>query len=157
MRMIALGRYDTVAAFKLTGLNKKRAHIHTSGRPAFCARSPPATDDNHSAACVLRIADFPKKSVVRHAQIRKGRIVGQLRKMMFGHHGTVPTIDQVLATLPQAEIVVAPDSEFKYSNLGYSLLGEVIARVSKSPYVDYIQREILDPLGRFSSRFSLGR
>lgn len=91
-----------------------------------------------------------------------------LRRLMAHHSGLMteaplehwttlefPTIDQVLATLPQAEIVVAPDSEFKYSNLGYSLLGEVIARVSKTPYVDYIQREILDPLGMRTSGFEV--
>jgi CubicO group peptidase (beta-lactamase class C family) len=34
-----------------------------------------------------------------------------------------------------------------YSNLGYALLGEVVARTSGVPYTDYVEREITGPLG----------
>lgn len=33
-----------------------------------------------------------------------------------------------------------------YSNLGYSLLGEVLSRTTSTPYADYIESELLDPL-----------
>lgn len=33
-----------------------------------------------------------------------------------------------------------------YSNVGYSLLGEVLSQTASTPYVDYIENELLDPL-----------
>ncbi len=66
-----------------------------------------------------------------------------------------PSIEEVLATLPEVEVVIEPDSAFKYSNLAYALLGEVIARVSGRPYVEYVRAEILEPLGMTSSVFEL--
>ncbi|MCC7467414.1 MAG: beta-lactamase family protein [Saprospiraceae bacterium] len=40
----------------------------------------------------------------------------------------------------------APDEKFAYSNLGYVLLGEVIALVSGMSYADYIEQHILQKL-----------
>jgi D-alanyl-D-alanine carboxypeptidase len=48
---------------------------------------------------------------------------------------------------------VPPNSQSKYSNLGYQLLGEVVARVSGTPYVEYVTSEILQPLGMTSTAF----
>ena len=66
-----------------------------------------------------------------------------------------PTREAWLATLPQVRIAIPPGSAFKYSNLGYALLGEVIERVSGLPYVEYMQRAILDPLGLTSSVYEM--
>lgn len=66
-----------------------------------------------------------------------------------------PTIEQILASLPRVEVVIPPDASFKYSNLAFSLLGEVVARVSGRPYVEYVHAEILGPLGMDSSAFAL--
>lgn len=42
---------------------------------------------------------------------------------------------------------VHPSSRyFQYSNLGISLLGEVVARLSGMPYEDYVEKNILQPL-----------
>jgi CubicO group peptidase (beta-lactamase class C family) len=38
------------------------------------------------------------------------------------------------------------NTDFNYSNLGYSLLGEVVSVVSGMDYEDYLQRNILEPL-----------
>jgi len=66
-----------------------------------------------------------------------------------------PSIEGMLAALPQTEILIEPDSQYKYSNLGFALMGEAIARVSKMPYAEYIQRNILAPLAMSSSGFAL--
>jgi CubicO group peptidase (beta-lactamase class C family) len=66
-----------------------------------------------------------------------------------------PNVEEVIAKLPQAEVVIAPDAALKYSNLAYTLLGEVIARVSGVPYVDYVRRNFLEPLGMTTSGFDL--
>lgn len=66
-----------------------------------------------------------------------------------------PTMDEILGGLAKSALVIEPHSAFKYSNLGFALLGEVVARVSRRPFTEYIRREILDPLGMTSSCFTL--
>jgi CubicO group peptidase (beta-lactamase class C family) len=66
-----------------------------------------------------------------------------------------PTIAEIIASLPEVAIVIEPDSAFKYSNLGFALLGEVVARLSGRPYVEYVREQILEPLGMVSSGFAL--
>lgn len=43
--------------------------------------------------------------------------------------------------------VFPPGKKFEYSNTGYALLGEIIARVSSLSYAEFMQREIFKPLG----------
>jgi len=40
-----------------------------------------------------------------------------------------------------------PSTQYEYSNLGFGLLGLIISRVSGMPYQEYINRNILEPLG----------
>ena len=42
---------------------------------------------------------------------------------------------------------VPPNTQQKYSNLGYQLLGEIVARVSGVPYVAYVREQILRSAG----------
>jgi len=41
----------------------------------------------------------------------------------------------------------APNSSFAYSNIGYLVLGEIIAEIANTSYEDYVKDEILAPLG----------
>lgn len=66
-----------------------------------------------------------------------------------------PIRQRLLDTLEQVQVVIPQDSEWKYSNLAYGLLGEVIARLSGKPYVDYVYDEITRPLGLENSVFDL--
>jgi CubicO group peptidase (beta-lactamase class C family) len=45
----------------------------------------------------------------------------------------------------------APGTAFEYSNYGFAILGRVISRASGMRYQDYIDREILKPLGMTST------
>ncbi len=101
--------------------------------------------------------------------VQAGTLSGvTLRRLLAHHSGLVsetplptwdalefPSRDDVLAALPQTEVVIPQDSAFKYSNLAYGLLGEVVARVSGMPYFDYIQQHLIDPLGMSGSVFAL--
>jgi CubicO group peptidase (beta-lactamase class C family) len=40
-----------------------------------------------------------------------------------------------------------PGTAFEYSNLGYALLGQVIESVTGMPYIEFVERELLKPLG----------
>lgn len=43
--------------------------------------------------------------------------------------------------------VSKPGARYVYSNVGYLVLGELIEKVSGQPYVEYVQRQLLTPLG----------
>ena len=50
-----------------------------------------------------------------------------------------------------------PGATFEYSNGGYELLSEVVERVSKTPFEDYIERNVLRPMGMSRSQILRGR
>jgi CubicO group peptidase (beta-lactamase class C family) len=47
----------------------------------------------------------------------------------------------------------APGVAFEYSNYGFAILGRIVASVSGRPYRDYVDREILAPLGMSSTKW----
>ena len=49
----------------------------------------------------------------------------------------------------------APQTAFEYSNFGYALLGRIVTNVSGRPYNDYIEAEIMRPLGMTSSGYDV--
>ncbi len=66
-----------------------------------------------------------------------------------------PTMKAILDGLDRSPLVIEPHSAFKYSNLGFALLGETVERVSGRPFTEYVRSEILDPLGMQSSCFTM--
>ncbi len=66
-----------------------------------------------------------------------------------------PSIDDIIAAFPQTSLAVEPDGEVKYSNLGYQLLGEVVARSGGTSYRAYVAEHLLDRLGMTSTAFDL--
>jgi D-alanyl-D-alanine carboxypeptidase len=54
--------------------------------------------------------------------------------------------EELVATTKQRKPMMRPLVEMSYSNLGYSLLGGVVERVSDTAWADYIQQNILNPL-----------
>ncbi|WP_104089243.1 serine hydrolase [Arthrobacter sp. GMC3] len=51
-------------------------------------------------------------------------------------------------------LVRQPGSGYEYSNLGYAMLGRVVEVVSGSPYREFVEQEILAPLGMAGTVFS---
>lgn len=62
-----------------------------------------------------------------------------------------PTMDQIKATLSNQETIYPPATQIKYSNLGMSLAGEIVAVVSGQSYENYITSHIFEPLGMTGS------
>ncbi len=58
-----------------------------------------------------------------------------------------------LARVGEIATRIPTNTQQKYSNLAYQLLGEIVARVSGEPYVEYVQSNILEPLGMTSTSF----
>jgi CubicO group peptidase (beta-lactamase class C family) len=59
----------------------------------------------------------------------------------------MPTREELLPRLSEAERVLAPGSYFHYSNLAFALLGEVVAQLSGQPAERYLDENVLAPLG----------
>jgi CubicO group peptidase (beta-lactamase class C family) len=59
-----------------------------------------------------------------------------------------------LARASEIGVRVPPNTQPKYSNMGYQLLGEIVARVSGRPYAEHVRERILDPLGMSASGFA---
>lgn len=49
----------------------------------------------------------------------------------------------------------APQLAMEYSNLGYALLGRIVANVSRLPYKAFVQQTLLGPLGMSSSGYDV--
>lgn len=132
-----------------------------------------------TAAAILQLRDdgrlslddplhrfLPEFAAVR---VRAGALDAvTLRRLLAHHSGLVteaplpgwdalqfPSLAEILAAIPDTEIVIPQDSAFKYSNLAYGLLGEVIARTAGMPYSEYLRTRILEPLKMRSSVLEL--
>lgn len=59
--------------------------------------------------------------------------------------------DDLVAHLHEARILVRPGTAFRYSNLGYRLLAEVVRRVGGRRWPEYAREALLEPLGMTST------
>ena len=58
-----------------------------------------------------------------------------------------PTTDSALSIFRDDSLNAEPGARYAYSVYGYTLLSAVIERAAGAPYLDVLQREVLDPLG----------
>jgi CubicO group peptidase (beta-lactamase class C family) len=66
-----------------------------------------------------------------------------------------PTTEQVKAKLGTQKTLYPPSTYFQYSNLGLTLLGEVVAEVTGMSYEQYVEENILQPLRLAETRTKL--
>jgi CubicO group peptidase (beta-lactamase class C family) len=62
-------------------------------------------------------------------------------------------IEPNLARVGETGTRIPPNTQQKYSNMAYQLLGEVVTRVTGTPYVDHVRSAILEPLGMTNTYF----
>ena len=62
------------------------------------------------------------------------------------------TVDGMIQEAMIKDLEFAPGTEYEYSNIGFTLLGEIIEEQTNTPYERYMQENILEPLGMRSSR-----
>jgi CubicO group peptidase (beta-lactamase class C family) len=60
---------------------------------------------------------------------------------------TDQTPTQLIAMFKDLPPDFAPGEKWSYTNSGYILLGAIIQKVSGQPYPDYIEKQLLEPLG----------
>jgi CubicO group peptidase (beta-lactamase class C family) len=63
------------------------------------------------------------------------------------HARPFPDEVELIAMVRDDGVKVDPNASFNYSNLGYSLLGMIVARASGTTYRDYVAEHIARPLG----------
>ncbi|MBT8191345.1 MAG: beta-lactamase family protein, partial [Bacteroidia bacterium] len=72
---------------------------------------------------------------------------------------TLPTIEESLNGKNngpgRVEIIMEPGTRFKYSGGGYTILQLIIEEVTGQKFEDYMQSEILDPLGMTNSSYKI--
>ncbi len=66
-----------------------------------------------------------------------------------------PTLEQLKARARERLGVLPPLERWKYSNVGYALLGEVVAAASGQAYDEYVRANILAPLGMRRTGFAI--
>ena len=94
------------------------------------------------------VADVTLRRLLTHRSGLSGEVPGTWHATGIG-----PTIQEVLAGIGTCGIVIPPDSQHKYCNLGFVLLGEVVSRLTDRPYADYVRNTILEPLDMLDSTF----
>lgn len=63
-----------------------------------------------------------------------------------------PTEKEINDSLGKQHTIYPASTMFQYSNLGMSLLGQIVAKVSGMPYEKYVETNILKPLGLIDTR-----
>ena len=66
-------------------------------------------------------------------------------------------LERYIRSLKGEKLLWAPGTRFAYSNIGFEILGDVVAKVSGMSFDDYIERQILKPVGMSSSTLLLKR
>jgi CubicO group peptidase (beta-lactamase class C family) len=72
-----------------------------------------------------------------------------------GPEFSFPSAEQLRERLAQQATLYRSDERFQYSNLGMALLGNVVALASGQSYEQYMQANILDPLGLRDTRMAM--
>ncbi len=65
---------------------------------------------------------------------------------------TFPTEKEINDKLGEQSTLYPASREYQYSNLGMSLLGQIVAKVSGMPYEQYVEEKILKPLQLSNTR-----
>jgi CubicO group peptidase (beta-lactamase class C family) len=60
-------------------------------------------------------------------------------------------LERYVRSLGDLKLLFSPGQDFRYSNIAFEILGDVVAKVSGESFEDYVQRHILTPLGMGSS------
>jgi CubicO group peptidase (beta-lactamase class C family) len=71
----------------------------------------------------------------------------------FGIEDAVTFEHSVRMLTNQKELLFTPGERWEYCNSGYTLLAEIISRVTKKPYADWMRENVFVPLGMTRTSF----
>jgi D-alanyl-D-alanine carboxypeptidase len=96
---------------------------------------------------ILPFQEQQEDITIRHLLTHTGGLPPHLVVPGEGRDPLTVNIQQVKQFLPRHQCLAPAGGEFRYSNLGYSLLGQIIEHVAGVSFADYVERNILQPLG----------
>jgi len=108
---------------------------------------------------------IPENDLTQKSPVTVRRLLNHSGGMMhsppFSYDpGSIPTLLQVLKGEPPArsrpvQVDIEPGTAFQYSNAGFTVLQLLVENISGSPFSEYADREVLDPLEMQLSTFEL--
>ncbi len=100
------------------------------------------------------VGEFPDRRItIRHLLAHGGGLQRETPEDPGWQTGEFLAGADLLAVLPRAKRPFSPLERWKYSNLGYNTLGEIVSRASGIPYVRFVTERIIEPLGMRSTAF----
>jgi CubicO group peptidase (beta-lactamase class C family) len=99
---------------------------------------------------VPEVPDFGKTVRIKHLLAHTSGVKDQaaLQSLAGWRGGDVTTTPDVLRLISrQKELNFEPGSQFLYSNSGYTLLAEIVKRVSGASFAEFAKKHIFEPLG----------
>jgi CubicO group peptidase (beta-lactamase class C family) len=94
--------------------------------------------------------DFGHRITIRHLVHHTSGVRDQWELLMMAgwRLDDVITRDQIMAMMRrQRELNFEPGAEYLYSNMGYTLLAEIVERVTGGSFGAYLRANVFDPLG----------
>jgi CubicO group peptidase (beta-lactamase class C family) len=85
---------------------------------------------------------LPIRRLLAHASGLQREIPGDVWETL-----KFPSGEELVGLMGEAERVLGPGERYHYSNLAFSLLGEVISRLSGVPYERYVEENVIGPIG----------
>lgn len=141
----------TAAAIQKLARARKLAltdHVFCTGlnAPCWLARElQPAAPD-------IRVAGITIAQLLEHqggwdADISADPLVAEFAIQQSLGLAAPPQQDDIIRFVMRQQLDFAPGTRAAYSNFGYLLLGQIIEKASGSPYVQYVQENIMGPIG----------
>ncbi|WP_428658532.1 serine hydrolase [Runella sp.] len=112
--------------------------------------------DDEVRKYIPELADFGHKITIRHLLHHTSGLRDQWNLLVMAgwQMEDVITKENILNVVKrQRELNFLPGAEYTYSNTGYTLLAEIVARVSKQPFPDWMKKNIFEPLKMESTLF----
>jgi CubicO group peptidase (beta-lactamase class C family) len=111
-------------------------------------------NDYLGAAKITGLAGPASGATVRRVMSHTAGLPLHYRFFYAGGAVTRPSMDEAISRY--AIVVYPPGAVYNYSNLGYGVLEEIIAKVSGKPYETYMQEEVFKPLGMNTTTIGTG-
>ena len=100
-----------------------------------------------------RLPGAPPITLVQLATMTAG-LAGEPENAERYNAGAVTDWEKMLIlSLPDTKYLYEPGAYHNYSNTSYSILGAALGRAAGVPYVSYVQRQIVGPLGMTHTAF----
>ena len=111
-------------------------------------------NDYLGAAKITGLAGPASGATVRRVLSHTAGLPLHYRFFYAGGSVTRPSMDEAISRY--AIVVYPPGAVYNYSNLGYGVLEEIIAKVSGRPYETFMQEEVFKPLGMTTTTVGTG-